>query len=74
MQSNYTDVYLYQFSYDGKLGGIDIDLPGPDKVGHHEEVGYLWDLPKTQNTTIPEEDLLIRERFLRLFANFVQYL
>ncbi|XP_023312433.1 acetylcholinesterase-like [Anoplophora glabripennis] len=44
LQSNYTDVYMYQFSYQGNMGGMkDLEIAGVRGVGHAEELCYLWD-------------------------------
>ncbi|KAJ8951541.1 hypothetical protein NQ318_020414 [Aromia moschata] len=38
LQSKYTYVYLYQFSYSGLIGGNTVHIEGADNVGHTEEL------------------------------------
>nr|QYA71952.1 carboxylesterase [Anoplophora glabripennis]QYA72003.1 carboxylesterase [Anoplophora glabripennis] len=76
LQSNYTDVYLGQFSYQGKMGGMkDFEVAGVRGVGHGEELGYLFDMPVSRYETPDDpEDLVTRQRLLTLWSNFVKYL
>ncbi|KAJ8923391.1 hypothetical protein NQ315_001949 [Exocentrus adspersus] len=73
LQSNYTDVFLYQFSYKGKLGGqIDVEVAGVRGVGHSENTPYLWG-QRSEEPNDPEDETT-RHRLLTLFSNFVKYL
>ncbi|XP_023311248.1 cholinesterase 2-like isoform X3 [Anoplophora glabripennis] len=76
LQSNYTDVYMYQFSYKGNMGGMkDLEIAGVRGVAHAEDLGYLWD---TQLSNEPSgddpEDVTTRHRLLTLWSNFVKHL
>ncbi|XP_018568320.1 cholinesterase 2-like isoform X2 [Anoplophora glabripennis] len=74
LQSNYTDVYLYQFSYKGNMGGMkDFEVAGVRGVGHAEDLGYFWDAFSSSGSEDPE-DVAIRQRLLTLWSNFVKYL
>ncbi|KAJ8923397.1 hypothetical protein NQ315_001955 [Exocentrus adspersus] len=73
LQSYYADVYLYQFSYKGKLGGqIDDDDADLKGVGHTEELPYFWG--QNSNEPIDPDDEKTRHRLLTLWTNFVKYL
>lgn len=76
LQSNFTDVYFYQFSYHGQLGGNNAYIDGADRVTHGEDNGYLWCYNNNSNPSAnyPESDVLTLERFVRLFTNFAKYL
>ncbi|KAJ8951543.1 hypothetical protein NQ318_020416 [Aromia moschata] len=77
LQSQYTDVYVYQFSHKGPLGGITVDVEGvdPNGVGHAEDIRYIWDMsPYLDPSEYPEEDVVTRNRILKLWSNFVKYL
>ncbi|KAJ3652286.1 hypothetical protein Zmor_018264 [Zophobas morio] len=41
LNSAFAETYFYQFSYDGKTGGISVHYDGAESVGHSEEVLYL---------------------------------
>ncbi|KAJ8923394.1 hypothetical protein NQ315_001952 [Exocentrus adspersus] len=73
LQSYHTDVYLYQFSHKGKLGGqANVEVAGVRGVGHAEDIPYFWG----QNSEEPndEDDEMTRHRLLTLWTNFVKYL
>ncbi|KAJ8970724.1 hypothetical protein NQ317_018758 [Molorchus minor] len=75
LQSKYRDVYLYQFSYKGPLGGDgSIVIDPPDNVGHFEELSYIWDFHQYDISSMPEADILTHRRLLTLWTNFVKYL
>ncbi|XP_023311239.1 cholinesterase 2-like [Anoplophora glabripennis] len=76
LQSNYTDVFMYQFSYKGKMGGFkDLEIAGVGGVGHAEELGYLWDTQLSNESPGDDpEDVAARHRLLTLWSNFVKYL
>ncbi|KAJ8923401.1 hypothetical protein NQ315_001959 [Exocentrus adspersus] len=75
LQSNYTDVYLYQFSYKGKMGGhINDEMAGVKGVGHGEDLAYLWNARFPPLTPDEPEDITTRHRLLTLWTNFVKFL
>lgn len=44
-------------------------------VGHSEDIGYLWDARISfDGTSDDAEDLVMRQRLLKLWSNFVKYL
>ncbi|CAH1104361.1 unnamed protein product [Psylliodes chrysocephalus] len=72
LQSKYVDVFMYQFSYDGILGGINSSIPG---VGHTEELNYLFQNKFNKNIdSFPTSDLKVQETILTLWTNFIKYL
>ncbi|KAJ8923393.1 hypothetical protein NQ315_001951 [Exocentrus adspersus] len=73
LQSYHTDVYMYQFSHKGKLGGqIDVEVAGVKGVGHAEDVLYFWG-PNSEEPNEPDDEMT-RHRLLTLWTNFVKYL
>ncbi|XP_060534005.1 juvenile hormone esterase-like [Cylas formicarius] len=72
MISPLTTVYFYQFSYDGALGGVDYTAEGADRVGHGEELNYLFLSREVE--TVDDGDALTHKRLVRLWTNFVKYL
>ncbi|XP_060517685.1 acylcarnitine hydrolase-like [Cylas formicarius] len=72
LQSNYTPVYFYQFSYSGPVGHFHVTVDGAGKTGHGEDIIYLVDFPLFQLTT--EEEFLTRRRMARLWTNFAKTL
>lgn len=75
LQSNYTDMYFYQFSYYGKMG-LDIYVEGADRVPHGGDMYYLWCIGNQSDplTHFPQEDVTTMERYITMFTNFVKYL
>ncbi|KAJ8981378.1 hypothetical protein NQ317_000246 [Molorchus minor] len=73
LQSNYTDVYLYQFSYKGAIGSGSVTVKDVETVGHFEELHYMWDFHDIVNET-SVRDTLMHHRLLKLWTNFVKYL
>ncbi|CAG9858053.1 unnamed protein product [Phyllotreta striolata] len=71
--SEYIDVYFYQFSYHGKLGKNTHLIEGIGKVGHGEDLNYLWAGHKTFDG-FPESDVLTVRRYVGLLTNFAKYL
>ncbi|CAH1104362.1 unnamed protein product, partial [Psylliodes chrysocephalus] len=72
LQSKYVNVFLYQFSYDGILGGINNSIPG---VGHTEELNYLFQTQFNINIgSFPTSDLKVQETLLTLWTNFIKHL
>ncbi|CAH1107085.1 unnamed protein product [Psylliodes chrysocephalus] len=76
LQSQYTDVYLYQFSYVGVLGRYEYtDLEGSTYVGSKEELGYFWHNTTADNLDqFPKEDILTHERVMDLWSQFIKHL
>ncbi|XP_023310399.1 cholinesterase 1 [Anoplophora glabripennis] len=74
LQSKYTDVYMYQFSYKGNMGGMkDLEVAGVRGVAHAEDVVYFWDSRVPSDSDDPE-DVITRHRLLTMWSNFVKYL
>ncbi|CAH1161896.1 unnamed protein product [Phyllotreta striolata] len=74
LQSKYSPVYFYQFSYEGKLGGSLPPLPGADRVQHSAEGNYVFCYGNSSNLdAYPALDVLTSERFRTLLINFVKY-
>ncbi|XP_044260980.1 juvenile hormone esterase-like [Tribolium madens] len=79
LQSKHSELYFYQFSYDGKLGNISVVVDGTERVGHNEELAYLW---RIQNeifdnydlSLFPESDITIQNRLVKLWTNFAKTL
>ncbi|CAH1109552.1 unnamed protein product, partial [Psylliodes chrysocephalus] len=75
LQSAFSDVYFYQFSYHGPMGGNRPALDGAFKVGHAEDNHYLW---SSMNHTLldkyPQIDIDTSNKFRALFSNFAKYL
>ncbi|KAJ3667200.1 hypothetical protein Zmor_002600 [Zophobas morio] len=79
LQSKFTDVYFYQFSYDGIIGNISIEFEANDKVTHSEDLRYMWrivfgDYDNTNVEQFPEFDVLTHRRMLTLWTNFAKTL
>ncbi|XP_023310706.1 venom carboxylesterase-6 [Anoplophora glabripennis] len=70
--SQFADVYFYQFSYDGELGGGNLKISGAESVGHSEELQYLWRTNRNDDIEkFAEADVLTHKRILKLWTNFV---
>nr|WEQ60882.1 venom carboxylesterase [Phaedon brassicae] len=80
LQSKYTDVYFYQFSYNGPLGrNYNITLPGAEMCTHGEELFYIFrrTLNGYDNSNLsqyPAEDVLTLKRMTKLWTNFAKYM
>ncbi|XP_044258533.1 esterase FE4-like [Tribolium madens] len=79
MMSQLTDVYFYQFSYDGIMGNVTISIEGAEHVAHAEELRYIWRTTRdgydnSDLSKFPPEDVLTQHRMLTLWTNFVKYL
>ncbi|XP_060516459.1 pyrethroid hydrolase Ces2e-like isoform X2 [Cylas formicarius] len=72
LQSNYTPVYMYQFSFYGTKSENRTIIPGAGKVAHADELAYLFKISTFPITT--DADLLTRQRMVRLWANFAKTL
>ncbi|XP_056641960.1 juvenile hormone esterase-like [Diorhabda sublineata] len=76
--SSVVPYYFYQFSYKGYLGGdmSNVDKLPPDvgKVGHTEDLRYMWDDGSNSDLSkFPEEDQLMLHRYVTMWTNFVKY-
>ncbi|KAJ8916853.1 hypothetical protein NQ315_005860 [Exocentrus adspersus] len=72
LASQFADVYFYQFSYDGELGGVNAYIEGAESVAHSEELQYLWRNNRNQDVTkFPEGDVLTHKRLVQMWTNFV---
>ncbi|KAJ8920364.1 hypothetical protein NQ315_005228 [Exocentrus adspersus] len=81
LQSQYTDVYFYQFSYSGVIGGnVNEPVEGfSGIVRHGEELNYLFrrdygGLNNTDLSKFPEQDQIVFKRFITMFTNFAKTL
>ncbi|XP_057653317.1 venom carboxylesterase-6-like [Diorhabda carinulata] len=75
LQSQYSDVYFYEFSYSGQLGGTNKQfVDGAEKVQHSEDGNYYWTFGNwTVLDNFPPEDVLTSERWRLLLTNFAKY-
>ncbi|KAJ8916852.1 hypothetical protein NQ315_005859 [Exocentrus adspersus] len=72
MISKFTDVYFYQFSYDGEMGNVDAYIDGAESVAHSEETRYMWSSKANEDVNkFPETDVVTHERLIKLWTNFV---
>ncbi|KAJ8981442.1 hypothetical protein NQ317_000116 [Molorchus minor] len=75
LQSQYSDVYFYQFSYHGLLGGNNVSLEGIGRVTHAEDTNYLWSSQDgTDLSEYPAADVTTLDRYVALFTNFAKNL
>ncbi|KAJ8920363.1 hypothetical protein NQ315_005227, partial [Exocentrus adspersus] len=81
LQSQYTDVYFYQFSYSGVIAGtVNESVEGfSDMVRHGEELNYIFrrnyvGLNNTDLSKFPEQDQTVFKRFITFFTNFAKFL
>ncbi|XP_018574555.1 venom carboxylesterase-6-like [Anoplophora glabripennis] len=73
-QSQYTDVYFYQFSYHGLLGRNNVSMEGLEgRVQHGEDSRYLW-TAALDISSYPESDRKTANRYMTLFTDFAKYL
>nr|AEE62682.1 unknown [Dendroctonus ponderosae] len=70
LQSAYTPVYLYQFSYYGARHVMEPFIDGAEKVAHSSDLPYLFYWPRSAQA----EDLLVQNRLVKLWTNFAKYL
>nr|AIY68356.1 esterase [Leptinotarsa decemlineata] len=73
LQSIYTDVWFYQFSYVGKMGGNKVKVEGIDGVGHGEDLYYFWAYYGNYSI-FPESDMRALDDYVGLLTNFAKYL
>ncbi|XP_060525638.1 juvenile hormone esterase-like [Cylas formicarius] len=72
IQSNYTPVYWYQFSFAGTRSKDRPAIQGAGKVGHSDELAYLFKISTFPLAT--EADYLTRKRMVKLWSNFAKTL
>ncbi|KAF7284765.1 hypothetical protein GWI33_021633 [Rhynchophorus ferrugineus] len=72
LQSNYTPVYMYQFSFYGTRSKNHVKIPGAGKVGHADDVGYIFNISVSPLQT--DADFLARKRMVKLWTNFAKTL
>ncbi|XP_072378258.1 para-nitrobenzyl esterase-like [Diabrotica undecimpunctata] len=73
LQSQFSDVYFYQFSYQGTLPGERPYYEGAYKVAHNDDNSYLWVFGNYTNlNTFPPGDVLTSKRYRTLFSNFAK--
>ncbi|KAJ3652282.1 hypothetical protein Zmor_018260 [Zophobas morio] len=75
LASAFTEIYFYQFSYDGLPGGISIHYDGAESVGHAEELSYLFcgSTMGCSFSDFTESDTLTSQRLIKLWTNFAKY-
>ncbi|CAG9773114.1 unnamed protein product [Ceutorhynchus assimilis] len=72
MQSKYTDIYFYVFSYSGQMGGnTQYRFLGTSNVTHTEEGNYIWQRSNPAN--YPVADQKVHQRFMKIWTNFITY-
>ncbi|KAJ8957067.1 hypothetical protein NQ318_007280 [Aromia moschata] len=89
LQAQYTDVYFYQFSYHGALGGNDVYVKlclnffvkisifkqGCGRVAHAEDTRYIWAAQSgTDLGQYSAADVTTLDRYVTLFTNFAKTL
>ncbi|XP_057661248.1 juvenile hormone esterase-like [Diorhabda carinulata] len=70
---HHVDLYFYQFSYHGPLGGNSVEIPGIGKVAHAEDQNYFWVVHDNYDS-FPDTDIKTLQRYVTLLTNFVKYL
>ncbi|XP_060525641.1 juvenile hormone esterase-like [Cylas formicarius] len=70
--SNFTSVFLYQFSFYGTKSLNNYKVEGAGKVAHFDELAYLFKMEPYPLVT--DADQLTRKRFTKLWANFAKTL
>ncbi|XP_049820599.1 venom carboxylesterase-6-like [Aethina tumida] len=74
LQSRYSEVYFYEFSYHGFLGN-NIVVEGAGRVAHSEELNFLWSNPNNKDITkYPPNDVITLLRMLKLWTQFATYM
>ncbi|XP_018577068.1 venom carboxylesterase-6 [Anoplophora glabripennis] len=81
IQSSFSTVYFYKFSYSGVIAGyVQEPVEGfSDTVRHGEELSYIFrrnyvGLNTTDITKFPEQDQTVFKRFITFFTNFAKTL
>ncbi|XP_015837950.1 esterase FE4 isoform X2 [Tribolium castaneum] len=71
--SSFTQIFFYQFSYDGILGNINVHYDGAENVGHTEIIKYLFcSGSKCDISENPENDQITRNRLIKLWTDFAK--
>nr|AIY68365.1 esterase [Leptinotarsa decemlineata] len=73
LQSHYTDVYFYQFSYHGLMENNTVSLDGVGKVAHAEDQKYFW-ARYDDYQEFPRSDMMTLDRYVTLLTNFAKCL
>jgi carboxylesterase type B len=71
ISSQFTPTYFYEFSYDGEIGGNDIEYEGAEHVAHNEELNYLFG--NTDYHQYSEADQLTQQRLMKIWTDFAKY-
>ncbi|KAJ8977382.1 hypothetical protein NQ317_001983 [Molorchus minor] len=76
LQSQYTDVYFYQFTYYGEMMGMHLpNLLGAGRVSHAGDLRYEWALNNESNVHIyDDDDVRTQQRYIKLFTDFSKHL
>nr|WCC58164.1 carboxylesterase [Pharsalia antennata] len=75
LQLEFSDVFFYQFSYHGALGGNDIYVEGAGRVNHVEDAKYTWAIGNYSDlSTADPADVVTVQRYLKLFTDFAKTL
>ncbi|XP_060517707.1 juvenile hormone esterase-like [Cylas formicarius] len=72
IQSSYSPVYFYQFSYSGSMNQGQTIVEGAGNVGHGQELYYIFNTIGYSLTS--NEDFLTRNRMTKLWTNFAKTL
>ncbi|KAJ3652281.1 hypothetical protein Zmor_018259 [Zophobas morio] len=75
LASAFTEIYFYQFSYDGLPGHISIHYDGAESVGHAEEIPYIFcsSMLGCHISEFTESDKVTSQRLITLWTNFAKY-
>ncbi|CAG9824761.1 unnamed protein product [Phaedon cochleariae] len=75
MQSNFSEIYFFQFSHYGPMIGKRPYFEGAYKVGHASDSKYLWTYGNWSGMDYQSpDDILAANRYMTLFTNFAKYL
>ena len=69
--SQFSPVYFYEFSFDGQIGGYDINYEGAEHVAHNEELNYIFG--DSDYHEYPEADQLTQQRMIKIWTDFAKY-
>lgn len=70
--SKVSDIYFYQFSFEGDVDRVTNNFEGAGHVTHGAELMYLF-CSKCDGSDISNEDLLTQQRLIKLWTNFAKY-
>ncbi|XP_060518399.1 uncharacterized protein LOC132697124 [Cylas formicarius] len=73
LQSKYSPVYFYEFSYEGLISLTHIKVEGTGNVSHAEDIFYIFEL-SILPLPLSEDDALTADRLVRLWTNFAKTL